>query len=77
ARCEGARTPAMGGDDPGPALTRREREVGGLAARGLTDRAIAELLVVSIRTVETHLYNAYAKLGVTGRADLATALDVR
>jgi DNA-binding NarL/FixJ family response regulator len=63
-------------DDPGPTLTRREREIAGLATRGLTDRAIAEVLVVSIRTVETHLYNAYAKLGVTGRADLAAALDL-
>jgi DNA-binding CsgD family transcriptional regulator len=76
ARCEGARTPAMVVEDPAATLTRREREVAGLAARGLRDRAIAELLVVSIRTVETHLYNAYGKLGVTGRTDLAAALDV-
>jgi len=74
--CEGARTPAMVVDDPSPSLTRREREVAGLAARGFTDRAIADQLVVSIRTVETHLHNAYTKLGVTGRVELATALDI-
>jgi DNA-binding CsgD family transcriptional regulator len=76
ARCEGARTPGMSLGAPAPELTRREREVVGLAAGGLGDRAIAAQLALSTRTVETHLSRAYAKLGVTGRADLAAALGL-
>lgn len=44
-------------------LTRREREVVRHAA-GLTDRRIAERLVVSVRTVESHLAAAYRKLAI-------------
>ena len=53
-------------------LTPREREVARLAARGLSDRAIAEQLHLSTRTVETHLTRTYAKLGLRGRADLTS-----
>jgi DNA-binding CsgD family transcriptional regulator len=74
-RCEGASTPLLRGltstgllDE----LTPREREAAGLAARGLTDREIAEALFLSIRTVHAHLRSAYAKLGVTGRGELAS-----
>jgi DNA-binding CsgD family transcriptional regulator len=56
-------------------LTRREREVVSLAARGLSSSAIAEKLVLSVRTVEGHLYNSFGKLGVTRREDLAGRLD--
>jgi DNA-binding CsgD family transcriptional regulator len=52
------------------ALTRREREVAGLAARGCSARDIAEQLFIGERTVETHLANAYAKLGVSSRVEL-------
>jgi DNA-binding CsgD family transcriptional regulator len=52
-------------------LTDREREVLELAARGLANREIASRLYVSIRTVHTHLYRAYAKLGVSDREQLA------
>ena len=55
-------------------LTRRELEVATLAARGLGDREIADVLVVSVRTVESHLASAYRKLGITTRRDLAGAL---
>ena len=55
-------------------LTPRERETAELAARGRTDREIAEALFLSIRTVHAHLRSAYAKLGVTGRGDLAAIL---
>ena len=68
-RCDGATTELLrtpGGDG----LTTREREVAGFAARGLTDVEIAARLSVSRRTVETHLYRVYAKLGVSGRRDL-------
>jgi DNA-binding CsgD family transcriptional regulator len=51
-------------------LTRREREVVGLAIGGLTAREIGERLFVGERTVETHLANVYAKLGIGSRVDL-------
>ena len=57
-------------------LTPREREAAELAARGLTDREIAEALFLSIRTVHAHLRSAYAKLGVAGRGELADILVV-
>jgi DNA-binding CsgD family transcriptional regulator len=52
-------------------LTAREREVADLAARGLSDRDIAARLHLSERTVQSHLYRSYRKLGVTGRDQLA------
>lgn len=45
-----------------------------LAAQGLSNAAIAERLVVSVRTVESHLYQAFAKLGIERRAQLRTLL---
>jgi DNA-binding NarL/FixJ family response regulator len=41
-----------------------------LAVHGLSDREIAEQLVISPRTVNTHLHRCYTKLGIDGRADL-------
>ena len=54
-------------------LTGREAEVLRLVAAGLTNAAIGERLVVSERTVERHLSNAYVKLGLTGRPGRAAA----
>ena len=68
-RCDGATTELLR-SPVGYGLTTREREVAGLAARGLTDVEIAARLSLSRRTVETHLYRAYAKLGVSGRREL-------
>ena len=56
------------------ALTRREQEVAALACHGLSNADIAGKLVVSVRTVESHLYSAYGKLGVSDRAALAAVL---
>ena len=56
----------------GPPLTAREVEVLRLLAGGRTNAEIAEQLVLSVRTVERHAANVYAKLGARGRAD-ATA----
>ncbi|HEX4248698.1 MAG TPA: AAA family ATPase [Pseudonocardia sp.] len=53
------------------ALTRREREVARLAARGATAREIAARLFIGERTVETHLGRVYAKLGVGSKPQLA------
>lgn len=69
-RCVDARSPALVIDDTLP-LTGREREVAVLAGRGLTNGHIADRLVLSVRTVESHLYRVYAKLGVHRREDLA------
>jgi DNA-binding CsgD family transcriptional regulator len=57
------------GDRP-DRLTRREREVVALAAHGRTASEIADLLHIGERTVETHLANAYPKLGVRSKLEL-------
>ena len=63
--------PAMAGlEGPDAALTAREAEIADLAARGLSNAEIAERLVLSVRTVETHLYRAMRKLGVSDRREL-------
>jgi pimeloyl-ACP methyl ester carboxylesterase/DNA-binding CsgD family transcriptional regulator len=61
------------GRPPAGALSPRELEVLGLVAAGLTNEAIAARLHLSVRTVERHLSNVYAKLGVTGKAGRAAA----
>ncbi|MDG9711380.1 ATP-binding protein [Streptomyces sp. DH10] len=57
------------------ALTGAERGVAGLAAQGLTNRQIAEALVISLHTVETHLRHVFHKLDITSRKQLAEHLD--
>lgn len=52
-------------------LTERELEVLKLAARGLTNQAIAEALILSDRTVQGHLARVYAKLQVANRTEAA------
>jgi DNA-binding NarL/FixJ family response regulator len=66
------RAPATTEDDPALAtLSAREEEVLRLLAGGLTDRAIAEALTISPRTVESHVGSILAKLGVRNRAEAA------
>ncbi|NKZ06492.1 helix-turn-helix transcriptional regulator [Actinomadura latina] len=55
-------------------LTRQEQAVAQLAASGLTNRQVAGELVLSVKTIEYHLSNAYSKLGVAGRTGLAALL---
>jgi two-component system, NarL family, nitrate/nitrite response regulator NarL len=60
------------GSDPDLAtLSRREDEVLRLLAEGLTDREVAKRLVISPRTVETHVSSILRKLGVRNRAEAA------
>jgi DNA-binding CsgD family transcriptional regulator len=63
-----------GGSSPGQStgLTRREIEVAALIARGLTNRQIAEQLVISEWTVDTHVRHILNKLAVRSRAQVAT-----
>jgi non-specific serine/threonine protein kinase len=58
-------------DPSAPALTRREWEVVALLGRGFSNRQIAEALVLAERTVEMHVSNVLAKLGVASRAQVA------
>ena len=59
------------------ALTATERRVAGMAAEGMSNRGIAQALFVSEKTVETHLSNAYRKLGIGARTHLTEALGGR
>ncbi|BCY08386.1 helix-turn-helix transcriptional regulator [Actinoplanes sp. L3-i22] len=56
------------------ALTAQETRIAELAARGLTNKEIAQRLFLSPRTVSSHLYRIFPKLGVTTRAELPAAL---
>jgi DNA-binding CsgD family transcriptional regulator len=58
-------------DDP---LTVREREVAGLVAKALSNRQIAERLVLSERTIESHVRNILTKLGLSNRTELTAHL---
>ena len=49
---------------PLAALSKREREVLSLIAEGLSDRGIAQRLVVSLNTVGTHVQHVFTKLGL-------------
>jgi DNA-binding NarL/FixJ family response regulator len=72
--CDGARTPALATLATPLSLTDREREIVTLAASGLSNRQIAQRLVVSVRTVAGHFYHASTKLGASNRTDLTTLL---
>ena len=56
------------------ALTPGELRVARLAAAGQANREIALALYITLKTVEGHLARGYAKLGITGRAELPHAL---
>jgi DNA-binding CsgD family transcriptional regulator len=55
-------------------LTASERRVADLAAEGVSNRDIAQLLYVTPKTVEVHLSSAYRKLDIGSRRDLPRAL---
>jgi len=55
-------------------LTPQQREIAMLAAAGLTNKQIGERLFLSHRTVGTHLYQLFPKLGITSRAAPRDAL---
>ncbi|NVI89350.1 response regulator transcription factor, partial [Actinomadura sp. BRA 177] len=57
------------------ALSPREHEIALLVAEGLGNQQIAERLYLSVRTVETHLSRVFAKIGVSSRVGVATAMN--
>jgi DNA-binding CsgD family transcriptional regulator len=62
----------IGATQSADSLTRREREVAALLAEGLSNREIAERLVISLRTAETHVDRILGKLGFTSRTRVAS-----
>src|SRR5271156_6278852 len=52
-------------------LTSREKEIAGLLAQGLSNKAIAKSLVIAQRTAENHVANVLVKLGLTSRSQVA------
>jgi|GEM_PF-6485301 len=68
------RRPRPGGRsaDPFAGLTGRQKDIAQLVAAGSSNREIADALGLSVRTVESHLYQIYARLGVSRRGELAT-----
>jgi DNA-binding CsgD family transcriptional regulator len=76
ARQCGLRTPAVEAAARPLPLSGREREIALLIAAGLSNRQIADRLVISVRTVEGHLYRIFTKLGINDRDRLIHLLDL-
>lgn len=70
-------TAGSSGASPTAQLTAREREILELIASGSSNGEVADQLVLSVRTVERHLLNAYRKLGVRSRAEAAATVSRR
>jgi DNA-binding CsgD family transcriptional regulator len=66
----GLRTPAVDAAARPLPFSGRERDIAMVVAAGLSNRQIADRLVVSVRTVEGHLYRIFAKLGINTREQL-------
>jgi DNA-binding NarL/FixJ family response regulator len=68
---QGTDPPAIDGLDASAAeLTPREAQIAALASRGRTNQQIADELFLSVRTVETYVYRAMQKRGVSNRTEL-------
>lgn len=74
-QCEGATTPPLASITARVNLTPGELDAAVQAATGRTNRQIASDMNLSVRTVESHLQRVYEKLGVSGRHELADALQ--
>jgi DNA-binding CsgD family transcriptional regulator len=74
-RAAGARDQAADSDDPWSELTPQEARVAEAALSGATYKEMAESFVLSPRTIEHHLRQAYRKLGVRSRTELAMRLN--
>lgn len=65
---------ARRGDPDAPHLTQRERQIAELVSAGASNQETADRLIMSRKTVEHHLRNIYARLGISSREDIADAL---
>ncbi|MGD0448415.1 MAG: LuxR C-terminal-related transcriptional regulator [Candidatus Dormibacteria bacterium] len=74
ADCEQSRSPVLARTATRRALTHREFQVAQMASGGASSADLAARLGLSVRTVENHLQQAYSKLGVSSRAQLAVVL---
>ena len=74
AGCEGLVSPLLSGTEDEPVLTDRETEIAAMAVAGASRQEIADHLVVSVRTIDSHLQRVYRKLGVRGRDELVEAM---
>lgn len=75
--CGGVDTPALRKASARVPFTDREYEIVSLVAQGLSSRAIADRLTLSVRTVEGHIYRAMAKSGATDRDELSRMIPRR
>jgi DNA-binding NarL/FixJ family response regulator len=75
AQCPGAQTPALRAATAPHPFTDRQLEVISLAARGLSNKEIADRLTMSTRSVEGHIYRASQRVGATNREQLITILQ--
>ena len=73
--CGVATAPAADASGALAGLTAQQREIVILASRGLTNSQIADRLFLSPRTVASHLYRSYPKLGIAGRNQLRDVVD--
>jgi len=76
-QCSGASTPALRQAIERLPLTDREREIVMLLADGLSSRAVAERLTLSLRTVESHIYRAMMKTDTSSRDELVNLIPRR
>jgi DNA-binding CsgD family transcriptional regulator len=77
AQCGGAYTPAVRQASESLPFTDREAEIVMLIGEGLSNRAVADRLTLSVRTVESHIYRAMMKAGVSSRDELAALMSRR
>jgi DNA-binding NarL/FixJ family response regulator len=75
AECQGAQTPALRAALTTQPFTDRQREIISLAARGLSNKSIADQLTMSVRSVEGHLFRASQRVGANNREQLIAMLQ--
>ncbi|HVQ52882.1 MAG TPA: helix-turn-helix transcriptional regulator, partial [Mycobacterium sp.] len=75
AECQGAQTPALRAATTAQPFTARQREIISLAAQGLSNKEIADRLIVSIRSVEGHLFRASQRVAANNREQLISILQ--
>lgn len=73
-RAAGERTPAIEAASAVATLTAQEMQIAQLAAAGLSNREIGQQLYLSPRTIGSHLYRIFPKLGITSRAQLGSRM---